>query len=168
MEHLYRLTEYLNVHSGEYILALGILAVLAIWLSLQAAFGLRSLSRPLQRLLRASNRPEEVLPALLGKIEENMDSVDRLSRKVQVLSEEGKHYFKYVGLVRYDAFEDIGGQQSYSLCLINGAKNGFILTYLTGINSTRSYAVSVTGGDPSRKLSDEEKRAYTEAVASMD
>lgn len=167
MESLYRLTDYLTVHSGEYVLALGIIAVLAAWLALQAAFGLRSVSRPLQRLLKESNRPEEVLPTLVGKIDENMKSVRDLTRAVEQLSQEKRRFFKHVGLVRYDAFEDIGGQQSYSLCLLDSSKNGFVITYLTGKNSTRSYAVSIDNGDFSRKLSDEEMKAYDQALASM-
>jgi hypothetical protein len=167
MESLYHLTEYLTAHSGEYILALGIIAVLAVWLALQAAFGLRSVSRPLQRLLRSSNRPEEVLPILVKNIEENMESVKHLSNAVKAFSEEGKRFFKHVGLVRYDAFEDIGGQQSYSLCLLDSSKNGFLITYLTGKSFTRSYAVSIRAGEHSRKLGDEELKAYEEAIASM-
>lgn len=167
MESLYRLTEYLGAHSGEYILALGIIAILAAWLSLQAAFGLRAVSKPLQRLLRGSNRPEEVLPIIVRKIEENMESVEQLSQAVESLTVDGKRCFKHIGLVRYDAFEDIGGQQSYSLCLLDGSRTGFLITYLTGKNFTRSYAVSINGGDHSRKLGDEELKAYEQAVASM-
>lgn len=167
MDSLYNLTAYLTAHAGEYILALGIIAVLAAWLSLQAAFGLRSVSRPLQRLLRGSNRPEEVLPTLVRKIEENMDSVKELSKAVEFLNEEGKRFFKHVGLVRYDAFDDIAGQQSYSLCLLDSAKNGVLLTYLTGKDFTRSYAVSITAGEHSRKLGAEELKAYEQALTSM-
>lgn len=167
METLYNLSDYLTAHSGEYILALGIVAILAAWLALQAAFGLRSVSRPLQRLLRSSNRPEEVLPTLVKKIEENMENVHQLSGAVESLAEEAKRSFKYVGLVRYDAFEDIAGQQSYSLCLLDSTKNGFLITYLTGKNFTRSYAVSINGGEHSRKLGDEELKAYEQAIASI-
>ena len=78
---------------------------------------------------------------------------------------ESRACVRYVGLVRFDAFGDIGGQQSYSVCLLDAEKNGVLLTYLTGRNSTRSYAVPIAGGGTSRELSDEEKRALREALS---
>jgi hypothetical protein len=75
--------------------------------------------------------------------------------------------FSSIGLVKYNAFEDIGGMQSYSLCLLTREKNGVILTNLVGRNSTRGYALEVTEGNPSRKLSDEEQRALETALGSI-
>jgi hypothetical protein len=69
--------------------------------------------------------------------------------------------------VKYNAFEDIGGMQSYSLCILTSERNGFILTNLVGRNSTRGYALDITDGAPSRDLSDEERQAFDDALKSI-
>ena len=84
------------------------------------------------------------------------------------MNRESRSSIKQSALVRYDAFDDIGGQQSFSLCLLDGHKNGYILTYLTGRNSTRSYAVRVEKGRASRQLSDEESQAFVEAISAKE
>jgi len=107
------------------------------------------------------------IPSILSSLEDNQVRIDALSRGIEDLYEKNRGFFQRIGLVRYDAFDDIGGQQSYSLCLLDGDKNGVLLTYLTGRNSARSYAVDIKGGVPSRKLGDEEAKAMDEALSGV-
>jgi hypothetical protein len=166
MESLSSVTGYLSLHAGEYILAVGIIALLAALLALLSAFGVRTLSRPMGRLAKGLQGGEEVLPALVRTVEDHTGSIENIRASIASIEGNARTFFKHVGLVRYDAFEDIGGQQSYSLCLLDDDKNGFLVTYLTGKNFTRSYAVSIVGGQHSRKLGEEEQRAYEQATAS--
>ncbi len=104
-----------------------------------------------------------------------MKGVDENRVFLQKQADELKHVYEMlgrsynsIGLIKYNAFEDIGGMQSYSLCLLTREKNGVILTNLVGRNSTRGYALEVSDGDPSRKLSEEEQRALEKALESID
>jgi hypothetical protein len=156
--------ESMNPYAG----AIAFLALLVALISYLLVVGtrarIRALTRPLSSLGHTTDEPIMAIPSILSSLEENQIRVDALSRGIQELYEKNRGFFQRVGLVRFDAFEDIGGQQSYSLCLLDGDKNGVLLTYLTGRNSTRSYAVDIKGGVPSRKLGDEEARAMDEAL----
>ena len=67
-------------------------------------------------------------------------------------------------LVRYDAFDDVTGQQSFSLALLDGNNNGTIVTALFGRNSSRCFGKTIVAGQPEHALSDEEKRALSQAL----
>ena len=69
----------------------------------------------------------------------------------------------HVGLVRFDAFEDAGGAQSFALALLDDDADGFILTSLHSRPTTRVYVKSIRGGAADAPLSGEEEQALKEA-----
>ncbi len=156
---------FIDNFSGVIAVGAALFGVTAFIFSLGARSAIRMISRPLKAFGHSSAEPELTIPAIAHAVENCQLRIEGLTRSFEELRDATRFYYQYTGLVRYDAFEDIGGQQSYSLCLLDGNKDGVIFTYLTGRNSTRSYTVSVKGGVPSRRLSDEESRALDEALA---
>jgi Protein of unknown function (DUF4446) len=69
----------------------------------------------------------------------------------------------HVGLVRFDAFDDTGGGQSFVLALIDDDGDGVILTSLHSRTTTRLFVKDVRGGVADAPLSGEEERALGEA-----
>ncbi len=160
-----RILDFLGQFAGVIAVASALFAVSAFFLVLGARAAIRAVTRPLKAFGHSSMELDLAVPAIAKAVENNQLRIEGLTRSLEELTEKGRFFFQRTGLIRYDAFEDIGGQQSYSLCLLDGNKDGVILTYLTGRNSTRSYAVTVKGGVPSRKLSDEEARSLDEALS---
>ncbi len=72
---------------------------------------------------------------------------------------------RHVGLVRYDAFEDVGGRLSFSCALLDDHGDGVVVTSINGRQDTRVYAKPVTGGRSSHHLSAEEEEAIRRAMA---
>jgi uncharacterized protein YlxW (UPF0749 family) len=69
-----------------------------------------------------------------------------------------------VGLVRYDAFEDMGGRLSFSAALLNASGDGVVITSINGRADTRCYAKPVAEGASAHNLSDEEAEAIRLAM----
>ena len=72
-----------------------------------------------------------------------------------------------LGLVRYDAFGDMGGRMSFSAALIDDHGNGFVLTSVHARSESRSYIKQLRGGMSEVNLSPEESAAVADAVASI-
>jgi hypothetical protein len=68
-----------------------------------------------------------------------------------------------VGLVRFDAFADAGGAQSFSLALLDSSADGVLLTSLHSRQVTRLYVKSIRAGRSDVPLSGEESAALQEA-----
>ena len=64
-----------------------------------------------------------------------------------------------VGIVRYNPFEETGGNQSFALALLDADDHGIIISSLHARSGTRVYAKAVTSGRPAGALSDEEAEA---------
>ncbi|MCE5323132.1 DUF4446 family protein [bacterium] len=62
-------------------------------------------------------------------------------------------------IIRFNAFEDVGGEQSFALSLLDANNTGIIISSLYGRQDSRLYVKSVTNGEGERALSEEEQRA---------
>jgi hypothetical protein len=156
---------YLAAHSGQFLLVALVLGLVAAVVSIAVLVKTRANLGPLARLRAETDDPSQILPAALRLVEQNESRIEELAAKMAAHIEESHFFVRYVGLVRYDAFDDIAGQQSYSMCLLDDHRNGVVLTYLTAKASTRSYAVAIKGGEAHRKLSDEEGQAMEIALS---
>ncbi len=165
MDFAQPMIDFATENTGAFAAAALVLGVIALLASLAALVRVRSVIRPLSSIRKHAADPESVFSAVISAVENNGLRIEALGRNLGELTEKQRSTFQHVGLVRYNAFEDIAGQQSYSLCLLDGNKDGVLLSYITGRNSARSYAVSIEGGVPARKLGDEEARAMDEALS---
>lgn len=107
---------------------------------------------------------KSVLEELLKNSEEGTKRVDELLEKIDKLEKESLFSIQKVGLVRFNPFSETGGNQSFSLALLDGQDSGFVITSLHSREITRMYAKEVKKGKQgSYELSAEEKRAVKSA-----
>ncbi len=160
---------YIEKHLVALVTASVILAVLAAGTVLFLLIEIRRIKKPFSDMadLHKEIGTEESLKMLLQGVDENREYIRGHSAQLQSIIERLARCYSGTGIVKFNAFEDIGGMQSYSLCLLTKEKNGIIMTNLVGRNSTRGYALEVKDGTPSRNLSDEEKKALADAVTSI-
>ena len=71
---------------------------------------------------------------------------------------------RHLAVVRFDAFNDMGGRLSFSAALLDDAGDGVVLTSINGRSETRTYAKSVVGGGSEHALSPEEQEAIAHAT----
>jgi hypothetical protein len=108
---------------------------------------------------------------LRGVLQGQAEHVQRLERAIRALHGADKKQqvliegsVRRVGLLRYDAFEDVGGRLSFSCALLDEHGNGVVLTSINGRQETRVYAKPVAGGASSHNLSLEEEEAIRRAL----
>jgi len=141
-----------------------LLAVGAVWVfDLQAR--LRRLERRYETLFSAEEDPN--FAAAMEKLAARFSKIGaRTERLVVQMGEMDRNLMRCVqgvGFVRYSAFEDTGGDQSFSLAMVDGDGDGVILSALYGRDATRVYAKPVESWTSSRTLAREEEQALTKA-----
>jgi hypothetical protein len=68
-----------------------------------------------------------------------------------------------IAIVRYDALNQMSGQLSFSLALLNAMGDGVVLSSINGRAETRTYAKPVVAGQGGQELSPEEAQAVQSA-----
>ncbi len=102
---------------------------------------------------------EEVLSGKLNQIDSlisanaaNEVNIDKLFRKM-------KFTFQKAGLIKYDAFNEMGGKLSFSLALLNETDDGFVLNAVHSREGCYTYIKEIIEGNSVIVLSEEEKEA---------
>lgn len=87
-----------------------------------------------------------------------------LRAEVARLKQEAGRSLRHLAVVRYDAFEEMGGRLSWSLALLDDQGDGVVLTSIRGRSEARTYAKSIAGWSSEQELSPEEAEAVANAA----
>ena len=145
-------------------------AVLAFLIVLILAARLRKVRRS-YALLRGEGAEKDIFAAFsrvikrVQSIEQRVDHVAASQEEESLLRKVALQRF---GLVRYDAFDDMGGRMSFSAALLDDNGDGVIISSINGRTETRTYAKLVRGLTSESNLSDEEREAIAAAVDGSD
>lgn len=118
------------------------------------------------------NGKKEDLVELLNEVlntEKNLQkNVVEISKKVEGLIFDSQFYIQKIGLVRFNPFNDTGGDQSFILALIDAEDSGVVVSGLHTRNGTRWYAKKVENGHGvEHELSQDEVKAIKSATRRM-
>ena len=147
--------------------AVTILVVVGIvWvLDLQARLG--RLQRRHEKLFAGEAEQDAsmavALQNLAGRLADTNARTERLVARTEQIDATLAHAVQGVGFVRFRAFQDTGGDQSFALALADGEGNGVVVSALYGRGATRIYAKPVEGWLSSKPLGEEEEQALAEA-----
>lgn len=103
------------------------------------------------------------LESLASRLSETTARTERLVARAEQIDAALAHTVQGVGLVRFRAFQDTGGDQSFALALADGEGNGVVISALYGRGKTRIYAKPVQGWLSPKPLGEEEEQALAEA-----
>ncbi|GAB2776388.1 hypothetical protein GCM10027020_32100 [Nocardioides salsibiostraticola] len=86
-----------------------------------------------------------------------------LRQEVAALRAEARDGLKHLAVVRYDAFDEMGGHLSWSLALLDDSGHGVVLTSIHGRSEARAYAKNIAAWTCDQQLSPEEDEAIAAA-----
>jgi Protein of unknown function (DUF4446) len=108
---------------------------------------------------------ESILDAHLDKVYGVAREVDELAARSAILEAAQRKAFQRIGLVRFNPFEDTGGNQSFALALLDEQGDGFVVSSLHARAGTRVYGKAISRGTSEANLSAEEAEALRIALA---
>src|SRR5258708_24427716 len=102
---------------------------------------------------------------VLKEVSEFRQDSNKLSEKLLEIEQAGFKHIQRLELLRYNPYDDTGGDQSFSLSLLNDKGNGIVLTSLHARSGTRVFAKPVQDGEGSKyRLSEEESQVVKKAI----
>ncbi|MGB9618925.1 MAG: DUF4446 family protein [Armatimonadota bacterium] len=157
---------FLRAYDAFFILGLSALSVILLIV-------VGCLSRRLARLGRRYNT--KLTDATAGEIvdclTQQTNAIERIELRLDEIARKQAEQDKAIagcmqrmGLVRFDAFDDVGGEQSFAVVFLDGNGNGVAMSSLYGRQDSRLYAKAIFNGRSERTLSDEEQAALDMAL----
>ena len=138
--------------------------IIGFWL-LGLSVGLLLILKFFNQLVKKTNKGDlkRVLEKVLATEAENKKVIKMLGKEIDRLQDDGRFHVQKVGLIRFNPFQETGGDHSFSIALLDGKDTGVVLTGLHTRERTRVYAKSIKKGKSEHELSNEEKKAFTKA-----
>ncbi len=155
--------EQINVIFSTYLTAalavLFVLAVIALGMCFSLSGRLNALQKKYDFFTQGKEANiDEVLTKTLNELHTTRAELAELQDKHVRLKEQVQNCLQNVKMVRYDAFDAMGGKMSYSLLLTDANNKGIILTSIYGRDESRNFVKDIDNGKSSYVLADEEKQ----------
>ncbi|ERM91615.1 MULTISPECIES: DUF4446 family protein [Caldanaerobacter] len=146
-------------------LALAVLAIFELILILILNAKFLKIKRTYEKVIDTLQKGDifDLLQRILVEKEEIRNDINQIRVKVNALEKEGRRAIKKVGIVRYNAFPDVGSDLSYSIALLDEEDNGVVLSGIYGRNETATFAKPIERGHSKYPLSAEEVQAIERA-----
>ena len=142
-------------------------ALLTFLVALVLALRIKKLRRD-YAILRGEGDERDVFAAVSRALK-RVDAVDRRMDGIVATQAEQQAFTRYAlsrfGLVRYDAFEEMGGRLSFSAAFLDEHGDGLVFSSINGRTETRTYAKPIKALASDHHLSPEERAAIDEALS---
>ena len=158
------ITDILN--SGILTIILLILTVVVIVLVILQQKKVSSMEKRLQAFTKGRNVSslENEIAGLFKDNKHLLKNAQKTKREIEEIHERMQTNICKVGLVKYDAFHQMGGKLSYALCMLDAEDNGFILNSVQSADNCYSYLKEIHSGESGIELGGEEKQALMKAL----
>ena len=164
------ISQYLGFDSDYIIIGLAALVLILIILMIINVVQMSKLKKSYKIFMKGKNAKnlEDTLIKRLNQVDDLINANSANEKNIKTLFQNMQRTYQKMGLVKYDAFKEIGGKLSFVLVLLTEDNNGFILN---SMHSTKegcyTYAKEVVNGEAFVILSEEEQQALEEAKANV-
>ena len=102
---------------------------------------------------------EDTLLKRLDQVDDLIAANSSNEESINKLFDNMKCTFQKIGLVKYDAFQEMGGKLSFSLAMLNEEDDGFVINAVHSREGCYTYIKEIVGGNSIIVLADEEQEA---------
>ncbi len=158
--------QWTGIPAGTFAFFLIIVVVILIVVLVIQVRRIRELTQKYDAFMEGKNG-QSLENILLGRIKQ----VDRVAaseaenkQEIQMVMDYFNHTYQKIGVVKYNAFDEMGGKLSFSLALLNRKNDGFILNAMHSREGCFTYIKEIVNGKSITVLSEEEEEALEMAI----
>lgn len=155
------ISKVLGIHSDYVIIGLAIVTLILLILYIVNVIQMNQLKKRYKIFMSGKNARnlEKTLIERLDQVDALMKANATNEKTMKNILSKMQFTFQKVGLVKYDAFHEMGGKLSFSLALLNEKNDGFVLNAVHSREGCYTYVKDIIAGNSVILLSPEEKEA---------
>lgn len=159
-----------NIDIGILLLILMIIILILIILNIVNMSTIFKLKKKYNKFMQGKNA-KSLENEIIGLFEDNKfikNSVEKNKKDIRTLYKKFEFAFQKIGIIKYDAFNQMGGKLSFCLALLDENNNGFILNSVHSTEGCYSYTKEIKNGNCNISLGEEEKKALDMAMGTVE
>lgn len=155
-----------NIDIGYFIVGMAALTLILLILTICLLVKIQKLKKRLDKFVLGKDGVslEQDIIALFEDNKFLKINTDKNKKDIRTLYKRMESAYQKMGLVKYDAFQQMGGQLSFSLALLDENNNGFIINSVHSTDGCYSYTKEIIAGECSITLGKEEEKALAIAM----
>lgn len=161
-----KILEALGIDPGIIIIALFVLIIILFFMVINANMKYTRLKSSYNSFMRGKDGR-----TLEDSIFERFEELDHLTEStlknrqaIRKINEEMMSNFQKVGILKYDAFHEMGGKLSFALTLLDGNNSGYIINSMHSREGCYNYIKEIVKGESYIELSEEEAESLERAI----
>lgn len=155
-----------NIDIGYILLAFAVLILILFILNIISLSKITNLRKRLNKFMKGKDA-RSLEKDIIGLYEDNkfLKNMSEINKKdIRNLNKRFAKAFQKIAIVKYDAYQQMGGLLSFSLALLDEDNNGLILNSVHSTEGCYTYTKEVVNGECKLELSNEEKVALDQAM----
>lgn len=160
------ISQYLGFDSDYIIIGLLITVIILLIFTIVNTVQMKKLKQSYKSFMTGKDGKnlEETLIKRLSQIDMLLESNKINERDIKMIFANMKMTYQKMGLVKYDALHEMGGKLSFSLAMLDGRNNGYIINAMHTREGCYTYIKEIIDGNSIIVLSEEEKEALKMAM----
>ena len=155
-----------SLDPAYYIIALFGLCIILLLFLIVMAFKVKNVKKKYKRFLKGSTGEnlESIIYNRFEEIDRLKEDGEEKSKKMQLTTDNLKLAFQKSGIIKYDAFNEMGGKLSFSLALLDAENTGFVINAMHSREGCYTYIKEIIKGESAISLGEEEQKALDKAM----
>lgn len=160
------ISQYLGFDSDFIIIGLTAVVVILLILTIINIVQMKKLKKRYRIFMsgKSAKNLEDTIIKRLDQVDSLIKSNNENEKNMRILSKSMKHTYQKMGLIKYDAFHEMGGKLSFSLAMLDAKDNGFIINAMHTREGCYTYIKEIVEGNSIIVLSEEEQEALKRAM----
>ena len=155
-----------NVATLYIILGLTVLVIALVVLYIVNIVKIKKLNGRISELTKGKDGKslEEIMTTRFGEIDKLKASNAKHTKQINAINEELLSVYKKVGIVKYDAFNEMGGKLSFALAMLDKSNNGYVINAMHSREGCYTYIKEIVKGESYIALGEKKKKALESAI----
>lgn len=148
------------------VIGMGVVIIGLLALSIVNTVKLKKMGNNYKKFM-AGKKGRDLEAVILEKFEE-IDKLkvanDEKTAQINEIFDALRLTYSKTGIIKYDAFNEMGGKLSFALALLDNRNNGFVINAMHSREGCYTYVKEIINGESYITLGDEEKKAIDKAI----
>lgn len=158
--------ESIGIDPAYFIIGLLGVSVILFILMMVAMVKLHNMKKKYKQFMNGKKGQslEQIILQKFAEIDRLHEYNEESRKEIDKINENMLLTLKKIGIVKYDAFHEMGGKLSFSIALLNEKNDGFVLNAMHSREGCYTYVKEVIKGESYIALGEEEKQALDQAI----
>lgn len=161
-----KLLETIGIDPGIILIAMFVLIIILFFIAIRTNMKYNRLKASYTTFMRGMNGKtlEDSIFEKFSELDNMVDTVQKNRKDIRELNKNVRANYQKVGIVKYDAFNEMGGKLSFAIALLDGKDSGFILNSMHSRDGCYNYVKEIVNGQSYIELSEEEAESLEKAM----